>query len=598
MSEVWFLDLKNIDRLNREREVIAQLEKTVSWLQGIHWKFNGQLCLEAILDLEGISYEVQMIYPDLFPALPPSVYPKDPEIRWSSHQYGRGGPLCLEWRPDTWSPEVTGAQVLESAYKLLYLEHSSNSHPPQIAPSDHKVSVGQDLRGSIGRLYCPSALSDCLHRLPNGAEVTLKFSITHQNQSFLVLIHEIRVSGSKLWQDNSIVNEMSPSSKNSWLGSGLVYVTSLSQEVIKDLRYLSDLEEVISQLKLSKKNLTAHNIWPSESEKYIRFAILVDATGQFHFFIWFNQESNRIHPLSLLESRYNLQNPRIPKKLQNLSSKSIAIIGLGSVGSKIAVSLARTGIKHFHLVDDDIFLPENICRNALDWRNVGEHKVNAIHQVLSYISCNIKVDCSVLNIGGQESSALLDRTLRKLSQCNLIIDATANPTVFNLLTSVSLQYEKPLLWIEVFAGGIGGMIARSRPKQDPSPNQLRAAYAQFTSFNPFPEDDRSQNYELTDREGDILSAIDAEVEIIAGHATRLAIDTIAESSTSIYPHSMYLIGFKQAWVFHAPFDTIPITIEPTTNEKIEISTTSEVISDNLNFLSEILKDAKTEGTSS
>lgn len=597
MSGAWFLDLKNMERFKLEREAIAQLQETADWLQGTHWKCNGKLSVAAILDIEGTTFEIQMIYPDLFPVLAPSVYPRDSKVRWSTHQYGAGGPLCLEWRPDTWSPDVTGAQVLESAYKLLYIENPSSTHPPQIAPLDHEVSVGQALRSSVGRLYAPSDLISCLRQAAASTEGTLNFSIHCQSKSFLILIHKVQAAGTDLWQDNSIADGMSNSSKNIRLHSGMVYVTSLSEEVIKGIQNLTDLEKVIQQVTGKSRSLTDGNVGDSESENSIHSALLTDTTGQLHSFIWFDN-SGQIYPLSQLLSQSTPQNPRIPEKLQYLSSRSVAIIGLGSVGSKIAISLARTGIKQFHLVDDDIFLPENICRNALDWRNIGEHKVDAICQYLSYVNRDINVDCSILNIGGQESSASLDRTLKRLSQCDIVIDATTNPTVFNLLASVSIQHEKPLLWVEVLAGGIGGMIARSRPRQDPPPHQMRTAYAQFTASHPPQESAQAQNYDSTDQEGNILTAVDAEVEIIAGHVTRLAIDTILENSPSIYPHSMYLIGLKHEWIFRAPFDTIPIDVEYSNDENKEITTASEIISENLHFLSKLLEDAQNEGASS
>lgn len=165
------------------------------------------------------------------------------------------------------------------------------------------------------------------------------------------------------------------------------------------------------------------------------------------------------------------------------------------------------------------------------------------------------------------------------------------------MASLSTQYEKPLLWVEVFAGGIGGMIARSRPKQDPLPDEIKAAYIQFANSNPFPDNLQTEDYGFTNQEGDTLTAIDAEVDILAGHATRFAVDTMEGNNTSIYPYSMYLIGLKRAWVFHAPFDTIPINVEHTRNETKEVMQKSEVISDNWNFLSTLLEDAQNESAS-
>ncbi|NGH42857.1 hypothetical protein G5632_34800, partial [Escherichia coli] len=58
---------------------------------------------------------------------------------------------------------------------------------------------------------------------------------------------------------------------------------------------------------------------------------------------------------------------RLSKESQRLTKIRIGIIGLGSMGSKIATSLARSGIKRFLLVDDDYLATSNIVRHELYW---------------------------------------------------------------------------------------------------------------------------------------------------------------------------------------------------------------------------------------
>lgn len=47
--------------------------------------------------------------------------------------------------------------------------------------------------------------------------------------------------------------------------------------------------------------------------------------------------------------------------------------------------LARSGCRKFLLIDEDIFLPENICRNELSWDAVGVHKAEAVREALSLL---------------------------------------------------------------------------------------------------------------------------------------------------------------------------------------------------------------------
>ena len=233
-------------------------------------------------------------------------------------------------------------------------------------------------------------------------------------------------------------------------------------------------------------------------------------------------------------------------------------MGLGSAGSKIALTLARMGARKFYLVDHDILLPENLVRHALDWQAVGEHKVDATASALRQLAADMEVSVSRAHLTGQESNALVSTVLQRVGECDLIIDATANARVFNLLAAVSDAAEKPLVWLEIYAGGIGGLIARSRHGLDPSPQTMRSVFLGYCAEQPPPPQQAERDYSTQDADGNVLTATDADVSIIAHHAARLAVDTVLAPNASRYPFSMYLIGLAEAWVFEAPFATIPI----------------------------------------
>ncbi|KIP97649.1 hypothetical protein RU07_23915 [Agrobacterium tumefaciens] len=68
---------------------------------------------------------------------------------------------------------------------------------------------------------------------------------------------------------------------------------------------------------------------------------------------------------------------RLPSTNAALANKRIGLIGCGSVGSRIAAMLVRSGARKLELFDDDILSPGNLMRNELDWRGVGAHKAKA-----------------------------------------------------------------------------------------------------------------------------------------------------------------------------------------------------------------------------
>jgi molybdopterin/thiamine biosynthesis adenylyltransferase len=588
VNEIWFL--KDLQRLEVEREAIRNLEESVDWLKGTNWFLdNGKLCLEAIIHIHEHDYTVNMVYPTLFPEVPPAIYPKNRTEIWSSHQY-LSGALCLEWRSDTWYSDITGSQVLESAYTLLNIENPLGTDSSLIAPSQHDLSTGQILRTSYGRCYTPSNLSAYLTGLPSTIAGSVEFSVQWQSQSLLAVIHSVQPYGLSAWEDTSIPALLRGCADHK-MKLGAFYKTELIPDTFSAITSLQDLEVALEQAGYSPNALTGENsVWVDKIAKELFGVLVIDAANKLHFFLKLSSRESEVWELALVESSINTTNPRLSTELQSLSNKSVGIVGLGSVGSKVASSLARTGVGRFYLVDDDIFLPENICRNDLDWRNVGEHKVDAVTEVLSYISSFAQVEVATINLGGQESSAALDHVLRQLSQCDILIDATADPRVFNLLAVVAKTYSMPLIWTEILAGGIGGMIARSRPGKDPFPHVMRGAYYQYlTSEAPPFEGSANEQYALENSDGTILAASDAEVSIFGGHITRLAIDTLLQRDPSLFPYSMYLIGLEQAWLFEAPFDTRPIATDHFIQQESSTPVSTEVEGDSIAFLKELIE---------
>lgn len=67
-------------------------------------------------------------------------------------------------------------------------------------------------------------------------------------------------------------------------------------------------------------------------------------------------------------------------------NKKVIISGCGSVGSLIAIELAKAGIGNFLLIDNDILYFHNICRHQCDLEDVGNYKTNALERKIKKIN--------------------------------------------------------------------------------------------------------------------------------------------------------------------------------------------------------------------
>jgi hypothetical protein len=203
-----------------------------------------------------------------------------------------------------------------------------------------------------------------------------------------------------------------------------------------------------------------------------------------------------------------------------------------------------------------------------------------------------------LHLTGQESNAAVNGALKKLGECDLLIDATANPKVFNLLDAVARTTGRPMIWLEVFGGGMGGLVARSRPGLDPCPQDMRNAYLQFCTDNPLPNANTiPRNYDTETADGEVLVASDADIAIIAHHAARFVSDCFVPRERSKFPYSMYLIGLAKGWVFEAPFATIPVSMDSYTAAGWNNANETGIGPENVEFLLGLIQKRDNAATS-
>lgn len=68
--------------------------------------------------------------------------------------------------------------------------------------------------------------------------------------------------------------------------------------------------------------------------------------------------------------------------LEQLAEKKAAVVGLGSGGGFVALSLAMSGVGRFVLVDNDALEAGNVTRHVADLRYVGQNKAAAVADLI------------------------------------------------------------------------------------------------------------------------------------------------------------------------------------------------------------------------
>lgn len=148
-----------------------------------------------------------------------------------------------------------------------------------------------------------------------------------------------------------------------------------------------------------------------------------------------------------------------------ISSKSVLIIGCGSLSSGVIKLLIQSGVKNINLIDPDCFKTDNLMRHELPINYSNFNKAEAIEHYMK------KKYAGILNIKGHSTSFEKYYSDNKsfFSDFDLILELTGNRTVMSLLNSLQLRNDFPPIlysWVEPYsiAGhiiidvGLGGCI--------------------------------------------------------------------------------------------------------------------------------------------
>ncbi len=97
------------------------------------------------------------------------------------------------------------------------------------------------------------------------------------------------------------------------------------------------------------------------------------------------------------------------KELQEkISNASVAVCGLGGLGSNISIALARAGVRRLHLIDFDSVDLSNLNRQQYFVRQLGLYKTDAMRESLSDIAPYCEVVCDTVRVTPELIPGLFD----------------------------------------------------------------------------------------------------------------------------------------------------------------------------------------------
>jgi Dinucleotide-utilizing enzymes involved in molybdopterin and thiamine biosynthesis family 2 len=125
---------------------------------------------------------------------------------------------------------------------------------------------------------------------------------------------------------------------------------------------------------------------------------------------------------------------------EKLKDGSVAIIGLGGLGSQVAMSLAASGVGHMRLVDFDVVSTPDLHRQLIySERDVGYAKAEAAANRISNINRDVRVEPRCEYVSEENARDLV-------GDVDLVIDCTDSFQAKYTINRVCAKLKKPLIF--------------------------------------------------------------------------------------------------------------------------------------------------------
>jgi molybdopterin/thiamine biosynthesis adenylyltransferase len=433
----------------------------------------GRLLLRGSIDHDGQTVELEVLYPDLFPYVRPEVYA--PDLSLERHQNPAQNNLCLlESSTRAWRPDETGAWLVAERVPLLLslFEQGPEAMAAAEVPQGEPVSVYfRALRQPGTVVFVPGeALELDPHakagsgRLRTSAEAPFQVMLR-------ALLSEVvtRPGGGR--KTKRLAHADAPLQKR-FAGRELQ---------MRWVRLDAPPGEFSAEAVFAAAERVQRGFgrppWQRVADGEVAVTGVVFAEevrqGEWEDAWLFAVRARRTSAGSLEQGEYVIPGERVTPddlgaripRLASLGDAVVAQVGLGALGAPLAVELARNQLGALRLLEDDFVEAAQIPRWPFGLQVAGRLKVNALAEFIELNYPYTKVDRWLHRLGQTavvrhaRAQNELDLLADLLDGVTLVIDATAELRIQQLVADFARERGLPQLFLSATEGARGGQVA-------------------------------------------------------------------------------------------------------------------------------------------
>jgi molybdopterin/thiamine biosynthesis adenylyltransferase len=510
---------------------------------------DGRFILRGLAPLSDTdSTELVVIFPDTFPHTRFTILA--PKLSLSRHQAPFGGSLCVFPRDsEHWRPEFLAADVIKDRVPdLVRLVRGSpdelrEQEEPQGEPASAFYTYWQ-----AGCIVVPNAALS----LPKAkGSLAGTFRLLHDGTGWLealwagnglqaplgkALLKEVRNQAGETVakaQPQLIQAFAGPEWTMPWLRLEQPPTGQTCDEVVALLD---------RRIPVRKDMQKAGNLWIHLAGFVFEEELRQGLFGDAWIFLVRVQKSRDDPPKAALLRglRFGSEDlsARIPE-LKVLPQTTVAVLGLGALGSPIAIDMARAQVGRLRLADFDYVDPAAGVRWIGGLEFAGALKTRALQTLISRNYPFTTTEALLLRLG--EGSLEVRSEFREAKQVDLLldgldllIDATADDNATRAIGAAAIAAHKIHL-VVWGVDGFGGVVARLRPGKTGCYHCLSMALSGGTIVPPPSAPTGAVRVQPRGCADPTFTASTPDLLPIAVQATRLAFSTLSEGVTGGYP---------------------------------------------------------------
>lgn len=255
-----------------------------------------------------------------------------------------------------------------------------------------------------------------------------------------------------------------------------------------------------------------------------------------------------------------------------LADRSVAVVGVGAIGSHVAEQLARAGVRSLRLFDADLLWPANLIRHAAaPGTPAGTAKADALKGQLEQYPW-VSVEVPKLGDGGHVWTVNDVRTA--LEPVDLAIDATGHGGFAEFASRVARNANRAYLTVALYRGGAVARVRRQALDTD-TPISARASHDAYPEIPPLAEE-----AEYVGTETGCLALVHNAPPVSVAHAANVAVSVAIDHLTERHEQPDEVIEVIRAG--DAPFDRpgrvragdLPVTIDVSESAQQKLRTTA------------------------